>query len=83
MSDKDDEQKGKDNILIMPGAPPPNLSADQMKKMIEAGQRLMEQMPALIDFFKISAKLTRAKFDALKKEGFNDQQALELCRILF
>ena len=84
MSDKDDEQKGKDskdNVLMMPGVTDPN--PDKTKQAIEAGNRLKENIHLMVEFFEINAKLTRAKFDALKKEGFTDAQALELCQTLF
>lgn len=41
---------------------------------------LRENLPALLELDALQAKLTRAKFLALVEQGFNEQQALELCR---
>jgi len=32
-----------------------------------------------IELFKVSAQITKIKFDAFKEAGFNDEQALRLC----
>ena len=37
-------------------------------------------IPLLIQHTILSAQITRAKYDALLKEGFTEKQALELCR---
>lgn len=43
-------------------------------------RNLRENMPALMEFDAMQARLTRKKFLALVAEGFTEQQALELCR---
>lgn len=81
MSDEDKEKEGKDNVRLFPGVT--DFNPDRMKMAIESGKRLRENIHLMVEFFELNAELTRIKFDALKKKGFNDQQALELCRILF
>lgn len=41
---------------------------------------LRENMPALMEYEAIQAKITWRKFCALQAEGFTPQQALELCK---
>ncbi len=41
------------------------------------------KMELTIEYVGLMAKLTRSKFDALKKEGFTDAQALELSKVIF
>lgn len=74
--DPDDKDEKKKNLFVLPGGGNPNVSQE--------GLRIMrEQMPVMMEFFEIQAKLRRAKFDALKKEGFTDEQAVEFCRAIF
>jgi hypothetical protein len=67
---------GKDNIHVLTGGGAKNASA-------EAVRHLRENLPALMDHVALMATLHRAKFNALKAEGFTDEQALELCRSVF
>lgn len=56
--------------------PPINLS--------ELEQLLVDfkaDLPTHLEFQKISAKVARTKYDACIKEGFNEAQALELCKV--
>lgn len=43
---------------------------------------LKADLPTYEEFQEINAKLTKRKYDLLIKEGFNEVQALELCKIL-
>lgn len=40
----------------------------------------LENLPALIEHAKLDAKLKRAQYQALVKEGFTEAQAIELLR---
>ena len=42
---------------------------------------LRENLPAHIELNQLQARLMRARYLALLAEGFNDQQALVLCRV--
>ena len=58
-----------------------NVNPDQ--KPVALAQMLVDmrnQIPALLEFERLQAKLLRAKFLALVAEGFSEQQALELCK---
>lgn len=41
---------------------------------------MLENLPALMEHAKLDAKLKRAQFVALTKEGFSEAQAIELLR---
>lgn len=43
-------------------------------------RELRASVPTMIQAQIILAQVTRAKFDSLIKEGFSEQQALELCK---
>lgn len=45
-------------------------------------QALKHNLPEFLESVSIQAKITRHKFEALKKEGFTDEQALELSKKL-
>jgi hypothetical protein len=70
MSDKDKEFK------ILPGGNTPSEIAESLRKM-------KESLPVVVEYIVLSVELTRKKFDELKKQGFTDGQALELCKQLF
>lgn len=46
-------------------------------------REMHDGMPAMIVMIETRAKLHRAKYQALLKEGFNNMQALELSKTLF
>jgi hypothetical protein len=66
----------KDNIHVLAGGGVKNGSA-------EAVRNLRANLPVLVEHVALMAALHRAKFNALKAEGFTDEQALELCRSVF
>lgn len=43
-------------------------------------KQLKDNILCHIDYVQLNAKIQRAKYEALVKEGFTEQQALELCR---
>ena len=55
----------------------PNVELDKLRAQVE---QLKRQLPVLMEYHQLSAKLCRTRYDALVAEGFNPQQALELCR---
>lgn len=48
----------------------------------QAVKELKENMPAMLEHIILTARLTKAKYDALIKEGFTKEQAIELCKTL-
>lgn len=51
--------------------------------MRETLSQFFDQLPEQIKFQQYTAKITRVKYDALIKEGFTEEQALELCKKVF
>ena len=50
------------------------------QEMYLAIQKLKDEMPAQIQAAALMAKISRAKFLALRLEVFSEQQAIELCK---
>lgn len=51
--------------------------ADEMQASIDAMKR---EMPKFLEHAALTAQFKRAYYEALVKEGFNEAQALELCK---
>ena len=62
------------NLISMP--PPTELS--EMEKALEL---IKKDLPIFLEFQIYQAKMHKSKYDALIREGFNEYQALELCKI--
>jgi hypothetical protein len=65
-----------EKIRVLEGGKTPNIAADAVRQMIA-------DSAVLVEYVILTAKLQRAKFVALKQEGFDDSQALELCKKVF
>ena len=53
-------------------------------KISEMEQLLVDfksDLPVHLEFQELSAKVQKAKYDACIKEGFNEAEALELCKV--
>lgn len=51
-----------------------------LSKLRESLADMREQMPVLLEYVVLTAQLTKAKYNALRMEGFTEKQAIELCR---
>ena len=64
-----------DNISLIQGGGEKNLGEEHVRELEKTYPTLLKQITWL-------AKLTRARFDAFKAEGFTDEQALQLCKFI-
>jgi dsDNA-specific endonuclease/ATPase MutS2 len=50
------------------------------EQMIELLKKVQQEMPSYMEMIEKQSELVMYKFKCLKKEGFTDEQALELCK---
>jgi AmiR/NasT family two-component response regulator len=63
----------KDKIVSIDGGGQNNPSSEAMRDMIK-------NIDLYVEFMGTIAKMQRAKYIALIKEGFNEEEAFELCK---
>lgn len=65
----------KDNLRVLPGNATPSINKEQIRKM-------KEDLPLMKEYLQLAAELTKAKYEALKAQGFTPAEALELSKTL-
>ena len=55
-------------------------SSKTLTEQEAALKKMKEQVPIMVEYYRVVAKLHREKFKALKEQGFTDAEALELCK---
>lgn len=70
----------KDKLITMEEFKGRKSDPEYLKKMREALDRMKTMTAVVIESEIEKAKITKAKYDALIAEGFNERQALELCK---
>lgn len=53
---------------------------DNPKSSIELLREMQQNLPMILEAIKIQSEMLRYKFLELKKQGFTDAEALELCK---
>lgn len=66
-----DDDKGK--LIPLPGGATPDAIANALRDM-------KKNIPALIEYWQIDAKIKRAKYLALREQGFTEAEALTLTK---
>lgn len=56
----------------------PIFSAQQMLEFEQGTKSLLAMLPTILEEFNVKAKVKRGKFDALVKEGFTEEQAMQI-----
>ena len=65
----------KDNLIVLDGGK----TLGEMRESIES---LKDMIPYMKEHYILMAELTRVRYEALLKEGFTPEQALELSKDL-
>lgn len=52
----------------------------KMEIMRQDIKSMLETLPLMLEFNAINAQIMKSKYDELKKVGFSERQAMELCR---
>jgi len=55
---------------------------DKKNPSAEKVRQLKKDLPLLLELYITMAKLHRAKYISLRNEGFDEKQALELCKTI-
>jgi hypothetical protein len=53
---------------------------NELEKLQQSLAAYRMNLPVLIEYQILNAQVTRAKYNALLKEGFTPEQAVQLCR---
>lgn len=64
-----------DKIIGITGGGKPDKTAEALRQM-------RASLAVLIEYQAMNAQIIRARYEALLKEGFSEQQAIDLCRSL-
>jgi hypothetical protein len=54
-------------------------AAQEVKRLQES---MEENLPMMLEHFALQAQVMKAKYDALRKHGFTEDQAIKLCGTL-
>lgn len=75
MSDDKDKDKDKGNLIAFTGGATPNVDAESLRQF-------KANIAIILEYQETTALMTRHKYLALIKQGFEEKQALELCKTL-
>jgi hypothetical protein len=64
------------NLTKLPGGESP----DEFKEAIRQMRKSMETMP---EYMELTSRMRKLKYEALVKEGFSHEDAIELCKDIF
>ncbi|HJV75359.1 MAG TPA: hypothetical protein VJ654_14125 [Noviherbaspirillum sp.] len=55
------------------------MNEQEMIKSAQAIKEIRENMPLILDHFRLQAQMSKARYDELVRTGFTPEQALFLC----